>query len=111
MRGDVDVAIVGGSFAGLAAGTLLARANRTVTVFDHRQPRNRFSAGVHGSLGFDGAPASTILSQARSDLARYPGAAQVHSAVVELRKEAKQFIIEADDGFLVSFLLVFLFFE
>ncbi len=36
-----DVLIVGGSYAGIAAGLILARARRPVTVIDAGSPRNR----------------------------------------------------------------------
>lgn len=39
-----DVIVIGGSFAGLAAATYLARARRDVAVIDADEPRNRFAA-------------------------------------------------------------------
>ena len=46
-----DVIIVGGSFAGLAAGLYLARARRTVTILDTGRPRNRVLGAVGANIG------------------------------------------------------------
>jgi thioredoxin reductase (NADPH) len=67
-----DVAIIGGSFAGLSAALQLARARRKVTVIDAGEPRNRFAAASHGFLTQDGAKPADILTQARLQLAAYP---------------------------------------
>lgn len=67
-----DVAIVGGSFAGLAAALQLARASRSVLVIDAGQPRNRTSPAAHGVPGWDGVPPADILAAFRRDLSAYP---------------------------------------
>ena len=48
MTDTVDVAIIGGSFAGLTAALQLGRASRRVAVFDTGRPRNAASAAAHG---------------------------------------------------------------
>ena len=60
-----DVAIIGGSFAGLSAALQLARARRSVTVLDTGEPRNRFAKASHGFLAQDGARPADILAEAR----------------------------------------------
>lgn len=67
-----DVAIVGGSFAGLSAALQLARARRGVVVFDTGQRRNRFADASHGFLAQDGRPPGDIVADARTQLAAYP---------------------------------------
>jgi thioredoxin reductase len=42
-----DVIIIGGSYAGLAAGLQLARARRRVLVIDAGMRRNRFAGNSH----------------------------------------------------------------
>ena len=42
---DVDVAIIGASFAGVSAAFMLARARRRVVLIDDDQTRNRFEIG------------------------------------------------------------------
>ena len=89
-----DVVIVGGSFAGLAAATYLARARRRVCVIDAGQPRNRFAEASHGFIGSDGSAAGAILARARDQLAAYPGVTLIDgTAMTALTNE---------DGFTVS---------
>lgn len=67
-----DVAIIGGSYAGLSAALPLARARRSVVVIDHGQRRNRFATHSHGFLSQDGTLASEIAEIAREQIAHYP---------------------------------------
>ncbi|MBZ9907853.1 NAD(P)/FAD-dependent oxidoreductase [Mesorhizobium sp. BR115XR7A] len=69
-----DLAVIGGSFAGLSAAMQAARARRTVLVIDAGQPRNRFAAHSHGFLGQDGRTPGAILDDARRQLLAYPTA-------------------------------------
>ena len=50
----LDVIVVGGSYAGMAAALQLVRARRAVRVIDAGQRRNRFAAHSHGFLTRDG---------------------------------------------------------
>lgn len=67
-----DAIVVGGSYAGMAAGLQLARARRRVLVIDAGQRRNRFAKASHGFLGQDGKPPELIASEARAQLLAYP---------------------------------------
>ena len=67
-----DVAIIGGSFAGLSAAMQLARARRKICVIDAGQPRNRFAATSHGFFGLDGKSPMEIRDIAMSQLRAYP---------------------------------------
>jgi thioredoxin reductase len=66
-----DVIIIGGSYAGLAAGLQLARARRRVLVIDAGMRRNRFAGASHGFLTQDGTPAAEIAAKGRSQLLAY----------------------------------------
>ena len=66
-----DVIIIGGSYAGLAAGLQLARARRRVLVVDAGVRRNRFAEASHGFLTQDGTPAAEIAAKGRSQLMAY----------------------------------------
>lgn len=66
-----DVIIIGGSYAGLAAGLQLARARRRVLVIDAGMRRNRFAHASHGFLTQDGTPSAEIAARARSQLLAY----------------------------------------
>ena len=71
MPHDADVIIVGAGPAGLSAALILARACRTVLVFDHGHPRNASAAHMHGFLTRDGVRPHDFRALAREDLARY----------------------------------------
>lgn len=86
-----DVAIIGGSFSGLSAALYLARARRTVAVFDHGRTRNRFSAHGHGFLGMDGLTPDEMRIRGRSDVMAYP--------TVDLRETAIDVVEPDGDGF------------
>jgi thioredoxin reductase len=66
-----DVIIIGGSYAGLAAGLQLARARRRVLVIDAGMRRNRFAGASHGFLTQDGTPAAEIAAKGRAQLLAY----------------------------------------
>lgn len=95
---EVDVTIVGGSFAGMSAALQLGRARRSVRLFDTRQPRNRFAETAHGFLGHDGRSPAAIGELGRSNLAQYPTIDRVDAAVSTIKQEGESFIIQADDG-------------
>ena len=66
-----DVAVIGGSFAGLSAAMQLARARRRVLILDSGSPRNRFAHASHGFLGQDGRAPAEILDIARAQVLAY----------------------------------------
>jgi thioredoxin reductase (NADPH) len=67
----MDVAVVGGSVAGLQAALTLGRARRRVVVFDTGTPRNRPAAHVHNFLtALDPSPAE-LLAAGRRQLREY----------------------------------------
>ena len=92
---DHDVVVVGGSFAGLAAGLYLARARRSVCIVDAGSPRNRFAAQSHGFLGQDGRDPAAILATARAQVAAYP-------TVTFVDGHAAAAAQQGDDGFAVT---------
>ena len=94
----VDVVIVGGGAAGLAAALMLARARRAVLVIDAGEPRNAPAAHVHGFLTRDGVAPTELLALGRAEVRRY--GAQVHDgrATRATRAEDRTFLVELDDG-------------
>jgi thioredoxin reductase len=78
-----DVAIVGGSAAGLSAALVLGRARRKVVVFDAGEPRNAPAAHMQGFLSRDGMPPSELLAAGRAEVGRY-GVEIVHDRVLEV---------------------------
>lgn len=67
-----DVAVIGGSYAGMSAAMQLARARRRVLVVDAGSRRNRFAAASHGFLGQDGRSPGAIAALGKQQLLAYP---------------------------------------
>jgi thioredoxin reductase len=86
-----DVAIIGGSYAGLSAALQLARARRRVVVIDAGVPRNRMAHASHGLLAQDGRPPAAISADGRAQLMTYP--------TVEWRTGTAIRAVRHDDGF------------
>lgn len=93
-----DVIVVGGSFAGMAAATQVARARREVLVVDSKRPRNRFATTSHGFLGQDGRSPAAIMDTARQQLLAYPTAHFREGQVVVARGERDAFELELGSG-------------
>lgn len=94
-----DLAVIGGSFAGLSAAIQAARARRNVLVIDAGQPRNRFAAHSHGFLGQDGRTPGAILDDARRQLLAYPTARLVNArADRAVANSSSDFEITTDGG-------------
>lgn len=68
-----DVAVVGGSAAGLAAALQLGRQLRSVIVVDAGEPRNAPAAHMHGYLGREGTPPSQLITVGREEVRSYGG--------------------------------------
>ena len=93
-RVQVDVAVIGGSYAGLAASLQLARARRSVAVVDAGVRRNRFASASHGLIGQDGRAPGAIAEAARSDVRAYP--------TVQWFDGTAEHAVAADDGFRIE---------
>lgn len=95
---DQDVIIIGGSFAGLAAGMQLARARRAVRIIDTARPRNRFAAASHGFPGQDGRAPGDIRTDLRSELSAYATVSFSDAAAVSAKREGDGFRVTLADG-------------
>ncbi len=95
---NIDVIIVGGSFAGLSAAMQLARARRSILLIDGGQPRNRYAAHSHGFLGQDGKTPHEILRTAREQLAHYPTVTFLDGDAVNASGEHGRFEVTMADG-------------
>jgi thioredoxin reductase len=93
-----DVIVVGGSFAGLAAATQIARARRRVLVIDAGQRRNRFATASHGFLTQDGRPPDAIIADAREQLMAYPSVEMTGGTAERAEKTGDGFLIRKTDG-------------
>ncbi|MCU4185240.1 NAD(P)/FAD-dependent oxidoreductase [Acidiferrimicrobium sp. IK] len=70
---NCDVAIVGGSAAGLAAGLQLGRQRRSVIIIDSGEPRNLPASHMHGYLSPEGAAPSAVTGAGREEVRSYGG--------------------------------------
>lgn len=68
-----DVAILGGSAAGLAAGLQLGRQRRSVIVVDSGSPRNAPAEAMHGYLGYEGASPTDLIRKGQAEVRSYGG--------------------------------------
>lgn len=93
-----DVLIVGGSYAGIAAGLILARARRPVTIIDAASPRNRFASHSHGVLGMDGISGAELLKNARQQLLDYPTVRWLTAEAVQATAGADGVEVHTADG-------------
>ncbi|MEZ5701328.1 MAG: NAD(P)/FAD-dependent oxidoreductase [Burkholderiaceae bacterium] len=82
----IEFAVIGGSYAGMAAALQLARARRQVLVVDAAQRRNRFvdafGGTSHGYLTQDGRAPAEIAADAR-ELMNYPSVDWLHGTAVD----------------------------
>ncbi len=68
---SVDVAVIGGSNAGLSAALALGRARRSVAVVDDSRPRNAPAGHAHNLYTRDGTPPAELLRIGREQLEPY----------------------------------------
>jgi thioredoxin reductase len=68
-----DVAVVGGSAAGLAAALQVARQRRSVIVIDDGTPRNAPAGHVHGYLAHEGLPPAELIAAGRAEVRAHGG--------------------------------------
>jgi thioredoxin reductase len=98
MERHCDVAIIGGSAAGLAAALQLVRQRRSVVVVDDGTPRNAPAAHMHGYLGFDGAPPSELTGRGREEVRSYGGEILTGRARTVERRDDGWFRVEVGGG-------------
>lgn len=92
-----DVAVIGGSAAGLAAALQLGRQRRSVIVIDSGEPRNAPAAHMHSFLGRDGTPPAELLAAGRADVRRY-GVEVLTGRVVDVARDDGQLVVELAGG-------------
>jgi thioredoxin reductase len=96
MEPDLDVVVVGRSFAGLSAALTLGRVRRSVLVIGSGGPRNDAVLHAHGLLTRDGANPTDLVAAAEADLAKYPTVQLVDGRVDELSRDGAGFRVSFD---------------
>lgn len=89
----LDVIIIGGSYAGLAAAVQLGRARRSVLVLDAAQRRNRSAHRAHGFLGQDGVAPSEIARKGRAEALAYPTVSYREATVTRVERASGGFSV------------------
>ncbi len=93
---NVDLIIVGGSYAGMAAALQLVRARRSVLVIDAGSRRNRFADSSHGFLTQDGNSPAAIAATAKTQLLAYPTVQWLEASAISASKIASGFQVKTD---------------
>ena len=93
-----DVAIIGGSAAGLAAALQLGRQRRSVIVVDAGEPRNAPAAHMHSYLGHEGLAPSQLAAIGREEVRSYGGEVIAGRALDVTRTDDDRFCVELVGG-------------
>ncbi|GAA1078928.1 bifunctional NAD(P)/FAD-dependent oxidoreductase/class I SAM-dependent methyltransferase [Tsukamurella spumae] len=92
-----DVAVIGGSAAGLAAALQLGRQRRSVIVVDSGEPRNARAERMHSFLGRDGTDPAELLAAGRAEVRGY-GVEVLSGRVTRVTGAAGAFAVELAEG-------------
>jgi thioredoxin reductase/SAM-dependent methyltransferase len=93
-----DVAIIGASAAGLAAGLQLGRQRRSVIVVDSGEPRNAPAAATHSYLGHEGVPPSQFAAIGREEVRSYGGEVIAGRVIDVTRFDSNRFRVHLVGG-------------
>ncbi len=93
---DLDVIIVGGSYAGMAAALQLVRARRSVLIIDAGSRRNRFADSSHGFLTQDGNSPQAIAATAKAQLMAYPTVQWLEDSAISASKTQAGFQVNTE---------------
>lgn len=94
----LDVLIIGGSYAGLAAAMTLGRSMRKVLIIDSGKPCNRQTPHSHNFITRDGEAPSAIAAIAREQVLQYPTISWLDGKAIGAVKNENYFEIETETG-------------
>jgi thioredoxin reductase len=94
----VDVVIIGGGPAGLAAALCLGRARRSVVVVDAGAPRHAVAEGVHNFLTREGMPPAELRTVAWEQMRAHPAVRRHAGTVRAIQRDGERWVVAADDG-------------
>jgi len=95
---DIDVVIIGGSYAGLSAGMALGRSLRRVLIIDNGLPCNRQTPHSHNFLTQDGETPANIAQKAKEQVLAYDTVGFLPDTVIRVEKETSGFHIQTASG-------------
>ncbi|MEU6084001.1 bifunctional NAD(P)/FAD-dependent oxidoreductase/class I SAM-dependent methyltransferase [Streptomyces sp. NPDC047108] len=93
-----DVAVIGGSAAGLAAALQISRQRRSVVVVDDGTPRNAPAAHMHGYLGHEGVAPGELMEVGRQEVRTYGGEVLSGRVVGVHRRDDGRFRLDLTGG-------------
>ena len=93
-----DVAVIGGSAAGLAAALQISRQRRSVVVVDDGTPRNAPAAHMHGYLGHEGVAPGELMEVGREEVRAYGGEVLSGRVVGVHRRDDGRFRLDLTGG-------------
>jgi len=93
-----DVAIIGGSYAGLSAAMALGRSMRNVLIIDNGKPCNRQTPHAHNFITHDGETPSVIAAKAREQVLAYPTVMIQNDLVVDVQRKTASFTLYTQSG-------------
>lgn len=92
-----DVAIIGGSYAGLSAAMTLGRARRKVVIIDSGKPCNRQTPHSHNLITHDGKTPAEISELAREQVLAYPTVHMRAALVTQVTGSDGAFTVTTDN--------------
>lgn len=95
---NIEVLIVGGGAAGLAAALTFGRLRRQVWVCDAGSPRNAPALHMHNFPGFDGVPPEQWRDRVHQELKHYPSVHHEAVEVLALTPEAGGYLAQLSSG-------------
>lgn len=93
-----EAVIVGGSYAGLAAGMTLGRSLRKTLIVDSGNPCNAQTPLTHNFLTEDGVPPLAIKLKAKNQVLNYETVTYREASVTQVEKRDKDFLVKLQDG-------------
>jgi thioredoxin reductase/SAM-dependent methyltransferase len=93
-----DVAVIGGSAAGLSAALQISRQRRSVIVVDDGTPRNAPAAHMHGYLGHEGIAPGKLRQVGREEVRAYGGEVLSGRVVGVHRRDDGRFRLDLTGG-------------
>lgn len=97
-KSQFDVVIIGGSYAGLAAGMALGRALKKVLIIDNGNPCNIQTPHSHNFLTNDGKTPAEIAALANLQVTRYDTVKFFDGTAINAKQIVKGFEIEVTTG-------------
>jgi thioredoxin reductase len=94
----IDVTVIGGGPAGMAAALVAGRGKKKVVLFDEELPRNRVTHESHAYLTRDGVTPDEFRQAGRKDLEKYPTIQTEKRRVVSIERiqETGHFMLKTD---------------